>query len=180
MKFLLLFLSILVTALAGCGYMNPVKAASDFYEPLTSAVYPPKPADCPVPILATAPKRPFKIIGKLYFRSGEGSSFITKVIEYCSRQNGADAVIMVGSGATNHAFSHTIPGHTSWVPVTTYSSGSAFGTASYYGSSGSGTANFTTSGSSVSRTSFPVYNPPETRTNVESYRWVDAVMIRYK
>ena len=163
--------------LAGC---ETVSSTSQFYRPLTTDVYPPKPKDYPIPILGGPPKRPFVVIGRLQFKAGHGYKYMIDAIKYNARQNGADAVVMISEDSNTQQYNYTVPGYTTTTPVTTYSSGSAYGSANYYGSNGYGHATGSAYGSGTSTTYVPTYHPGYTGVGSVTINSIDAAMLKYK
>lgn len=100
--------------LAGCA---SVSSTSQFYFPVTTEVFPPKPKDAPVPILGQAPDRPYRVIGRLAFRSDLGWRFMRESMLYNARANGADAVILKSADSKAQVNFTQVPPRTDWVPV---------------------------------------------------------------
>lgn len=167
---LILLSALLVT---GC---ETVSSTKQFYRPLTTDVYPPKPKDTPIPILGAPPDRKYVAIGRLSFSAGHGYNYMIRAIEYNARQAGADAAIMLKSSSSAHQYTYYVPGYTTYEPVTTYSSGSA--TADYYGSGGSGYG--TAYGSGTSTTYVPQYHEGYTGVGTVIRHEIDALMIRFQ
>lgn len=157
-----------------------VSSTSEFYRPLTTETFSPKPKDHPIPILGAAPKQPYTVIGRLSFQSGHGNKFMMESIRYNARKNGADAAIMLDEQSHSEQHSYTVPGYTTTTPVTTYSSGSAYGSANYFGMDGYGYATSSAYGSGVSTTYVPQYHPGYTGVRTVTIQAIDALLIRYK
>lgn len=104
----------IAAGLSGC---VSVSSTSQFYFPLTTDVYPPKAKDFPIPILGKAPDRPFKIIGRLTFRSDLGWKFMRDSMIYNARANGADAVILKKADSKDRVVFTQVPPHMDWIPV---------------------------------------------------------------
>jgi hypothetical protein len=167
----------LLAALTSC---ETVSSTSQFYRPTTTQVYPPKPKDYPIPILGAAPKQKYEVVGRLSFSAGRGYGYMIKAIEYNARQAGADAAILVDSSSNAQQYTYTIPGYVTTQPVTTYSTGSAYGSANYYGAGGYGHGTGSAYGSSTSTTYVPVYNPGYTGVGTVVRHSIDALMIVFK
>jgi hypothetical protein len=103
-----------VFALAGC---VSVSSTADFYLAETTEVFPPKPKDAPIPILGSSPKQPYKVIGRLAFRSDLGWKFMRESMLYNARANGADAVILRSSDSRQQERFMQVPPRTDWVAV---------------------------------------------------------------
>ena len=101
-------------AFAGCA---SVSSTSQFYFPATTDVYPPKAKDAAIPILGKAPDRPYKVIGKLAFRSDLGWKFMRESMLYNARANGADAVILRSADAKERVNVTQVPPRMDWIPV---------------------------------------------------------------
>jgi hypothetical protein len=168
-------------ALAACTGCETVSSTAEYYRPMTTQTFPPKPKDYKAPVLGTPPDRPYQVIGELSFSAGRGYGYMIKAIEYNARKAGADAAIMLSSSSSEHQYTYTVPGYTTTTPVTTYSSGSAYGSANYYGSDGYyGSGSGSAYGSSVSTTYVPVYHPGYTGIGTAVRYSIDAQMIVYK
>jgi hypothetical protein len=167
----------LLATLPSC---ETVSSTSQFYRPTTTQVYPPKSKDCPIPILGAAPKQKYEVIGRLSFSAGRGYGYMIKAIEYNARQAGADAAILVDSSSNTQQFTYRVPGYTTTQPVTTFSSGSAYGSADYYGAGGYGYGSGSAYGSSTSTTYVPVYHPGYTGVGTVVRHSIDAMMIVFK
>lgn len=111
--FMLLPLTI-SAVLTGCA---SVAATSQFYFPVTTKIYPPKPKDAPIPILGKAPDERYKVIGRLAFSSDAGWQFMRDSMVYNARANGADAVILRKAESKDHVRFSEVPPHTDWVPI---------------------------------------------------------------
>ena len=166
-------LSLVLALFTGC---ETVSSTKQFYRPLTSNVYPPKPKDYPIPVLGAAPNRKFVAIGRLSFSAGHGYNYMIRAIEFNARQAGGDAAIMVDSSSSAQQYTYQVPGYTTQQPVTTYSSGQA--TANYYGSGGYGYGS--AYGSGTSTTYVPVYHPGYTGVGTAVRHNIDAVIIKYQ
>jgi len=166
----------LLNALTSCETMS---ATSQFYRPVTTQVFPPKPKDFPIPILGAAPKKKYEVIGRLSFSAGRDYGYMIKAIEYNARQAGADAAILVDSSSTSHQYTYTVPGYVATQPVTTYTTGLAYSAGNYCGSRGYGYGG-STYGSSTSTTYVPVYNPGYTGVGTVVRHSIDALMIVFK
>jgi hypothetical protein len=110
----LLVLWAALTILAGCA---SVSSTSQFYFPVTTDVFPPKPKDAPIPILGKAPDRPYRVIGRLAFRSDLGWRFMRESMLYNARVNGADAVILQNADSKQQVNYTEVPPRTDWVQV---------------------------------------------------------------
>lgn len=109
------FLPLLLTAiLSGCA---SVSSTSQFYFPVTTDVYPPKAKHAVIPILGKAPDKPYKVIGRLTFRSDLGWKFMRDSMIYNARANGADAVILKDANSKDRVNYTEVPPRTEWVPV---------------------------------------------------------------
>ena len=159
--------------LAGC---ETVRSTAQFYRPFTTDTYPPKPKDFPVPVLGAKPNRKFVALGRLTFSAGHGYGYMIRAIEYNARRVGADAAIMLYSNSTAHQYNYTVPGYTTYQPVTTYSTAQA--NANYYGSGGYGYGS--AYGSGTSTTYVPQYNPGYTGVGTVVRHHIDAVLIRFQ
>lgn len=174
MRVLHIFLILpLFLTFTGC---ETVSSTKQFYRPLTTEIYPPKPKDYPVPILGAAPKKKYIAIGRLQFEAGHGYKYMIRSIEYNTRQAGGDAAIMLNSGARTQQYTYYVPGYTTYDTVTTHSSGNA--TANYYGSRGYGYA--TAQGSGTSTTYVPRHVPGYTGVGTTVRHSIDALIIRYQ
>lgn len=100
--------------LLGCA---SVSSTSQFYFPVTTDVFPPKPKDAPIPILGKAPDRPYRVIGRLAFRSDLGWRFMRESMLYNARANGADAVILKNADAKQQVNFTEVPPRTDWIQV---------------------------------------------------------------
>lgn len=109
-----LTLLILAALLTGCA---SVSSTSQFYFPVTTTVYPPKPKDWPIPILGKAPDRPYKTIGRLAFQSDQGWRFMRESMVYNARANGADAVVLKKAQSKEQVNFTEVPPRTDWVPM---------------------------------------------------------------
>lgn len=109
-----LLLLVIAAGLSGC---VSVSSTSQFYFPVTTDVYPPKPKDFPIPILGKAPDKPCKIIGRLTFRSDLGWKFMRESMIYNARANGADAVILKKAESKNQMNFAQVPPRTDWIPM---------------------------------------------------------------
>lgn len=103
-----------IAILAGCA---SVSSTSQFYFPTTTDVFPPKPKDVPIPILGKAPDRPYRVIGRLAFRSDLGWRFMRESMVYNARANGADAVILKNADSKQQVNYTEVPPRTDWVQV---------------------------------------------------------------
>jgi len=110
-KFLLMAM---VSALAGCA---AVSSTAQFYFPVTTDVFPPKPKDAPIPILGKAPDKPHRVIGRLAFRSDLGWKFMRESMLYNARANGADAVILRKADSKEQVNFTEVPARMDWIPV---------------------------------------------------------------
>ncbi len=104
----------LAALLAGCA---SVASTSQFYFPVTTTAYPPKPKNWPVPILGKAPDKPYKTIGRLAFQSDLGWKFMRESMVYNARANGADAVILKHAESKNQVRFTEVPPRTDWIPM---------------------------------------------------------------
>ncbi len=104
----------IVSALSGC---VSVSSTSQFYFPVTTDVFPPKPKDAPIPILGKAPDKPYREIGRLAFRSDLGWKFMRESMLYNARTNGADAVILNKADSKEQVNFSQVPPRTDWIPV---------------------------------------------------------------
>lgn len=109
----LLFLCLLA-GISGC---VSVSSTSQFYFPVTTDVYPPKTKKAVIPILGKAPDRPYKVIGRLSFRSDLGWKFMRESMIYNARANGADAVILKNTDSKERVNYTQVPPRMDWVPV---------------------------------------------------------------
>ena len=83
-----------------------------------SRVYPAKPADAAIPILAKFPSGPYTAIGRLAFASDRGWPFLRKSMVYNARVHGADAVVLRSAHhATREFLFEQIPPQVDWVPT---------------------------------------------------------------
>ena len=103
--------------LAGFSGCASVSSTSQFYFPVTTDVYPPKAKETAIPILGKAPDRPYKVIGRLAFRSDLGWKFMRASMIYNARMNGADAVILKSSNSKEQVNFTEVPPRTEWVAV---------------------------------------------------------------
>lgn len=175
-----LLIAVVLPFLAGLSGCAMVSSSTQFYRPTTTEIFPEKPKDYKVPILAAPPKQKYEVIGRLSFSAGHGYGYMNKAIEYNARKAGADAVIMLDSSSSAQQYTYTVPGYTTTQPVTTYSSGSAYGTSNYYGSGGYGYGSASAYGSSTSTTYVPVYQQGYTGVGTVVRHSIDAAMIVYK
>ena len=104
----------LAVVLTGCA---SVSSTAQFYFPVTTDVYPPKAKDFPIPILGKAPDRPYKVIGRLSFRSDLGWKFMRESMVYNARANGADAVILKKADSKEQVNFTEVPPRTDWIPM---------------------------------------------------------------
>lgn len=109
-------LTLLVLAVLFTGCVS-VSSTSQFYFPVTTDVYPPKPKDYPVPILGKAPDKPYKVIGRLAFQSDMDWKFMRDSILYNARSNGADAVILKNAASKEQVNYTPVPPRTDWIPM---------------------------------------------------------------
>lgn len=169
---ILLTLSLAVL-LTGC---ESVSSTSQFYRPTTARIFPAKPKDYAVPIFSKPPDRPYTEIGRLSFTANAGYDFMIRSIQYNARLHGGDAAIMLHEDTEQRPYNYYVPGYTSYVPVTTYS----FGTANsrYCGPGGPGRS--TEYGTSTSTTYLPAFNPGYMSVGMLTLRTIDASIIRYK
>jgi hypothetical protein len=174
--------SVCVTLLLGvCAGCETVSSTAEYYRPLTTQIYPPKPDSYKVTIFGAPPKRNYEVIGRLTFNDDNGYDFMIKAIEYNARQAGADAAIMLYSSNSLEQYTYTVPGHTTHEAVTTYSSGSSYGNANLNGSDGySGTANFNEDSFGTSTTYVPVNHPAHNEVGTRMRYYIDAEMIVFK
>lgn len=144
-----LLLAPTISILASCG--PSVTSTESFYRPTVMQTFPPKEKDAHIPILGAIPREKHGMIGTMSFSSGKGTDFNNKCLVHNARKNGADAVIVFSQGSISAQVPFTMLGYTTYQPQTTYSnfSGSAYGTGGYARATGSG----------VSTTYAPVYNP---------------------
>lgn len=164
---------ICIVMLTGC---ETVSSTSQFYRPFTTETYPPKPKDHPIPILGAQPKRKFTVLGRLAFSAGNGYGYMIRAIEYNARKVGADAAIMLDSNSSAEQYTYTVPGYTTYQPVTTYSTGHA--NANYYGTGGYGYGS--AYGSGTSTTYVPQYHPGYTGVGTTVRHRIDALLIRFE
>ena len=166
----LLFFALFLT---GC---ESVSSTSQFYRPTTARVYPAKPKDYSVPIFSKPPDCAYTEIGRLSFTANAGYDFMIRSIQYNTRLHGGDAAIMLHENTEQRPYNYYVPGYTSYVPVTTYS----FGTANsrYCGPGGPGRS--TESGTVTSTTYLPAFNPGYMSVGMLTLRTIDASIIRYK
>jgi len=163
----------LAIILSGC---ESVSSTSQFYRPSTARIFPPKPKDYSVPIFSKPPDRPYTVIGRLSFTANASYDFMIRAIQYNSRLHGGDAAIMLHEDTEQRPYNYYVPGYTSYVPVTTYS----FGTANsrYCGPGGPG--HRSEYGTSTSTTYLPAFNPGYMSVGMLTLRSIDASIIRYK
>lgn len=110
----MLLLSAAALLLAGCA---SVSSTSQFYFPTTTDVFAPKPKDAPIPILGAAPDKPYRVIGRLAFRSDLGWKFMRESMLYNARANGADAVILRKADSKEQVNFTQVPPRTDWIPM---------------------------------------------------------------
>jgi len=108
---------LLLCFLAGISGCASVSSTSQFYLPVTTDVYPPKSKETIIPILGKSPDRPYKVIGRLSFRSDLGWKFMRESMIYNARANGADAVILKKADAREQVNFTEVPPRTDWVAV---------------------------------------------------------------
>lgn len=108
------FLALALVALSGCA---SVSSTAQFYLPMTSEVFPPKPRDFQIPILGAPPEQPYKVIGRLAFRSDLGWRFLRESMIYNARRNGADAVILRDATSREQVNYTQVPPSVDWVTV---------------------------------------------------------------
>jgi hypothetical protein len=163
----------LAVLLTGC---ESVSSTAQFYRPSTARVFTPKPKDYAVPIFSKPPDRPYTVIGRLSFTANASYDFMIRAIHYNTRLHGGDAAIMLHEDTEQRPYNYYVPGYTSYVPVTTYS----FGTANsrYCGPGGPGRR--TEYGTSTSTTYLPAFNPGYMGVGMLTLRSIDASIIRYK
>lgn len=94
-----------------------VSSTSMFYLPTTTDQFPPKPKDAEIPILAKAPDRPYKTIGRLAFSTDRGWKFLRESMLYNARANGADAVILRDTSSRKEYGLVSVPPRMNWIPV---------------------------------------------------------------
>ena len=163
----------LAIILSGC---ESVSSTAQFYRPSTARVFTPKPKDYSVPIFSKPPDRPYTVIGRLSFTANASYDFMIRAIQYNARLHGGDAAIMLHEDTEQRPYNYYVPGYTSYVPVTTYS----FGTANsrYCGPGGPGYRS--EYGTSTSTTYLPAFNPGYMSVGMLTLRSIDASIIRYK
>ncbi len=162
-----LFLLLLVLgALAGCA---SVSSTEQFYFPSTTTIYPPKPKDVQIPILSKSPDKPYRVIGRLTFRTDLGWGFLRKSMVYNARRNGADAVILRKADSKEQVNYTQVPPRTDWVavpgPVVAVNNGRRCNNNTTYVSY---------------PTYIPVFQPGYTRRWVQTITGIDAEMIVLK
>jgi hypothetical protein len=116
------------------------------------------------------------VIGRLSFTANASYNFMIRAIEYNARLHGGDAAIMLHEDTEQRPYNYYVPGYTSYVPVTTYT----FGTANsrYCGPDGPGRRS--EYGTSTSTTYLPSFNPGYMSVGMLTLRSIDASIIRYK
>jgi len=113
-RFPLIALGLLTILLSGCA---SVSSTAVFYTPTTNVVYPPKPGEWVIPVMAKPPDRPYAEIGRFAFQSDLGYPFMMKALEYNARRAGADAVILGSSKTWSVPFGYTVPATVGWIPA---------------------------------------------------------------
>jgi hypothetical protein len=103
--------------LAGCA---SVKDTAMYYVSYTPKVYPPKPADAPIPILGKAPAERHTVIGGLRFESDQGWKFMRRAMIYNAQVNGADAVVLKSTSQRQQMSLVQVPPQMDWVPVSNW------------------------------------------------------------
>lgn len=166
MKFHSIALGFALIFLAGCA---SVESTADFYIPSTTAVFPPKPKDYPIPILDAKPSRPTRVIGRLAFTSELGFPFMRKSMEYNARRVGADIVVLKHADSQTQILPYYVPPTTNWMPVSTYSH------SSYRGKHGK-----KRHATSESVTYIPVYQPGYWTQNTRIFTTIDSEMLVYR
>lgn len=163
----------LAVLLTGC---ESVSSTAQFYRSSTARVFTPKPKDYSIPIFSKPPDRTYTVIGRLSFTANASYAFMIRAIQYNTRLHGGDAAIMLHENTEQRPYNYYVPGYTSYVPVTTYS----FGTANsrYCGPGGPGRR--TEYGTSTSTTYLPAFNPGYMGVGMLTLRSIDASIIRYK
>ena len=162
---------LLLVCLAGISGCASVSSTSQFYLPVTTDVYPPKPRDSPIPILGKAPDRRYKVIGRLSFRSDLGWKFMRDSMTYNARANGADAVILKKAESKDQVNFTEVPPRTDWIavpgPVVAVNNG--------------GGKNHCKNQTYVTYPNYiPVYRPGYVSRWVQTIIWIDAEMIVLK
>ncbi len=152
-------------ALAGCA---SVKDTEVFYTPSSDKVYPPKPKDAPITVLAEPPAAgQYRPIGRWKIQSDAGYKFLYRAMLHNARINGADAVVIRGLDFQLRRTMNYIPARWDYVPVTTYG-----GTTTVKNKNGK-TSNYPNYYTQM----IPVFRPPE--TIIADVQWinVDAEML---
>jgi hypothetical protein len=98
--------------LAGCA---SVKSTAVYYRSLQD--FPAKPPNAQIPILTNRPKRPFKVIGRLAFKSDQGWNFLCKSMIYNAQIHGADAVWLKRSSRRRKVTFQHVPPRMDLYPV---------------------------------------------------------------
>ena len=163
----------LALLLVGC---ESVSSTTQFYRPSTARVFPPKTKDYSVPIFSKPPDRPYTVIGRLSFTADASYDFMIRAIHYNTRLQGGDAAIMLHEDIEQRPYNYYVPGYTSYVPVTTYS----FGTANSRYCGPGGPTRRSEYGTSTSTTYLPAFNLGYMGVGMLTLRSIDASIIRYK
>jgi hypothetical protein len=100
--------------LTGCA---SVSSTAVFYQPTTANFFPPKPSNAIIPILDTAPSRPFTEIGKFAFQTTLGYPFAINSVLYNARRSGADAVVVKNCRNWTVPYSYVVPPSVGYVPA---------------------------------------------------------------
>ena len=167
---------ILLPAVLGCflavSCAPSMKETEAFYRPTTLQTYPPKPEGTAIPVLGAFPKQKGEIIGRMTFSHGHGADFTNKALQHNARKAGADAVVVLQTGSETSQVPYSVPGYTTYQPVTTNSTfrANAYGTEGYATATGYGT----------STTNVPVYHPGFSGVRTVVRESIDACMIKLK
>lgn len=151
--------------LSGCASL---KEADAFYVPTTADLYPAKPADAQIPVLAKAPKKNFQVIGILEWEAPRRWQFVRRALERTARIHGADAILLQERRDFRETTLVDIPPTTKWVPVTRI----------VYVTSGSGQKK-TTTATPVTEY-YPVFQPGYLAENVQNWTAVRAEFIVFE
>jgi hypothetical protein len=101
----------IVAMLSGCATVN---STAVYYTSYSTRVYPAKPAEAAIPILAKFPSSPYTAIGKLAFESDRGWLFLRKSMIYNAQVHGADAVVLKSATTRREVFLRRISPQVDW------------------------------------------------------------------
>lgn len=109
--------ALVMLGLGGCA---SVESSAQYYVAYTTRVYPPKPAEQPIPILGKFPKERYSVIGRLAFETDQGWGYLRNCMVYNAQIHGADAVVLKTVNSRRQTSLYTVPPRVDWYPATDY------------------------------------------------------------